>query len=194
MSPVPIQICLVTRKPTRSNKEDGGNRKAQFARGAAAGVCLVVVFAILVEIYLTSTLAYTLNQIEITTQIYPIIGLKTAASEQALAYIQSMALQDLLWGIGSIAVAFTCAVLAMRAEASYTKGLWVAMASGSIVFALALIFQFLYLRMIKPINVYSLLDLYVTLAGAPQFLLQAAFIAGVILVKLISTSNHAQKS
>ena len=197
---VRIQICLVAKKSTgisrtRSNKaKNGGNRKAQFVRGAEVGICFVVVFAVLVEIYLTSTFASTLNQVEMTTQIYPIIGLTTASAEQAQAYIQNMALQNLLWGIGSIAVVLATAVFAMKAETPYTKGLWIAMASGSVVFAVVLISQFLYLRMINPNDIYSLLDLYVTLSGAPQLLLQAAFIAGVILVKLISKSSPAPKS
>jgi hypothetical protein len=175
---------------TRSNKaKNDGKRKAQFARGAEVGVCLVAVFSVLVEIYLTSTFASTLNQVEMATQIYPIIGLTTASAEQAQAYIQNMALQNLLWSLGSIAVMLATAVFAKKAETSYTKGLWVAMASGSGVFAVVLISQFLYLRTINPNDIYSLLDLYVTLSGAPQLLLQIAFIAGVILVTLISRSN-----
>jgi len=154
---------------------------------------LVVVFAVLVEIYLTSTFASTLNQVEMTTRIYPIIGLTTASAEQVEAYIQDMALQNLLWGIGSIAVVLVTAVFAMKAGTSYTKGLWIAMASGSVVFAVVLISQFFYLRMINPNDIYAILDLYVTLSGAPQLLLQAAFIAGVILVTLISRSNPALK-
>jgi len=150
---------------------------------------LVAIFSVLVEIYLTSTFASTLNEVEMATQIYPLIGLTKASAEQAQAYIQKMALQNLFWSIGSIAVMFATALFAKKTQASYTKGLWVAISSGSGVFAIVLIAQFLYLRAINPNDIYRLLDLYVTLSGAPQPLLQIAFIAGVILVTLISRLN-----